>query len=443
GSSVAVGGDLRPSTPRIMAAAAKAIIDSGLQVINCGPLPSPALALYGIAAGVPSVMVTGSHIPDDRNGIKYNTAAGEITKDDEAGITSQRVSVPDMLFDVNGSLADQFGLPEAETEARVQYVQRYLGFFSQNCLAGKKVALYEHSSVAREVLGEIFEGLGAQVDRFGFSDAFIPVDTEAIRDEDIALARIYASEHDVDCIISADGDGDRPLISDEHGEWLRGDVAGILCAHYLRADAVVTPVSCNSALEKSGFFREVSRTRIGSPYVIAGMQAAIQNGSPCVVGYEANGGFLLGTALSRFDEKLAPLMTRDAAILQICIVLLSIQEKTTISNLAALLPQRFTASDRLKNFPTDISRNIISSLCADDETSNKKEIKKLFGALSGSVLGLDNTDGLRARFDSDEIIHLRPSGNAPEFRCYTEAATPERAIELNKACIEIMKKWQE
>ncbi|MCP4629202.1 MAG: phosphomannomutase, partial [bacterium] len=105
GSSVAVGGDLRPSTPRIMAAAAKAVIDSGLQVINCGPLPSPALALYGIATGVPSVMVTGSHIPDDRNGIKYNTAAGEVTKDDEAGITSQRVSVPDMLFDVNGSLA--------------------------------------------------------------------------------------------------------------------------------------------------------------------------------------------------------------------------------------------------------------------------------------------------------------------------------------------------
>jgi phosphomannomutase len=41
-------------------------------------------------------------------------------------------------------------------------------------------------------------------------------------------------------------------------------------------------------------------------------------------------------------------------------------------------------------------------------------------------------------FDSDEVIHLRPSGNAPEFRCYNEAATAARVAELNIACMKIL-----
>jgi Phosphomannomutase len=85
------------------------------------------------------------------------------------------------------------------------------------------------------------------------------VDTEAIRPEDVALATQWSNEYNFDCIISTDGDGDRPLISDEKGRWLRGDVAGILCAQYLAADAVITPVNCNSALELSGAFLTIQQ----------------------------------------------------------------------------------------------------------------------------------------------------------------------------------------
>ncbi|WP_352964606.1 hypothetical protein [Mesorhizobium sp. M1393] len=46
----------------------------------------------------------------------------------------------------------------------------------------------------------------------------------------------------------------------------------------------------------------------------------------------------------------------------------------------------------------------------------------------GTVADVDETDGLRARIQNDEIIHLRPSGNAPELRCYSERrkTIPER-----------------
>jgi phosphomannomutase len=91
--------------------------------------------------------------------------------------------------------------------------------------------------------------------------------------------------------VTTDGDADSPLIADEQGRWLRGDVLGILCARELGARSVVTPVSSNTALETSGLFPHVLRTRIGSPHVIAAMAAC----DFPVVGYEANGGFLLGS----------------------------------------------------------------------------------------------------------------------------------------------------
>jgi phosphomannomutase len=41
-------------------------------------------------------------------------------------------------------------------------------------------------------------------------------------------------------------------------------------------------------------------------------------------------------------------------------------------------------------------------------------------------------------FENSEVIHLRPSGNAPELRCYNEAGSQQRAKEMNKACIEVL-----
>jgi phosphomannomutase len=103
GASVAIAGDLRPSTDRIMAAVGKAVLDSGFTPINCGKIPSPAVALYGLMNRIPSIMVTGSHIPAERNGIKFNKSTGEILKIDEEGMRRQVVPVEDSLCLLNGS----------------------------------------------------------------------------------------------------------------------------------------------------------------------------------------------------------------------------------------------------------------------------------------------------------------------------------------------------
>jgi phosphomannomutase len=83
-----VGRDLRASSPLIAQDCMAAAANKGWQPVNCGTLPTPALALLAGEEKAPAVMVTGSHIPDNRNGLKFYAAAGEITKADEAGILS-------------------------------------------------------------------------------------------------------------------------------------------------------------------------------------------------------------------------------------------------------------------------------------------------------------------------------------------------------------------
>ena len=437
GHTVAVAGDYRSSTPRIMAATCQAARELGYRPINCGFVPSPAVAAFGIGEGKPSLMVTGSHIPDDRNGIKFNKPTGEVLKEDEAAIKAQRVELPAAMFDQRGAFREAPELPPKNSMAYRRYRERYLDFFPSHCLRGMRVLSYEHSSVARTLLADLLRQLGAEVLPRGRSDEFVPVDTEAIRPQDVLLARQWASSEGFDAIVSTDGDGDRPLIGDERGEWFRGDVAGVLTARFLNADRVVTPVSSNTALEVSGWFDATLRTRIGSPFVIAGMAQAAAAGGRRVVGFEANGGFLTWQDLPGDGKSLAALPTRDAIIVILSILLAARSQNLTLSALRARLPARYTASNRLKDFPTDVSLRRIARL----RDGGAAAIEAQFPAL-GKLTCIDETDGLRMTFDNGEIVHLRPSGNAPELRCYNEAATAERAEALNAACMAILTSWR-
>jgi phosphomannomutase len=436
---VGIAGDLRNSTPRIMNASAAACIAMGFEPINYGYIPSPAIALYGLKEHMPTIMVTGSHIPDDRNGIKFNTPLGEILKPDEKGIRAQQVTIADQLFTAEDRLLKESYLPLVCSDAEQHYIQRFIDFLPENCLVGKHLGLYEHSSVSRDCLKTILQQLGADVTSLGRSEQFISVDTEAIRPEDVTLAKQWSEAHHFDCIISTDGDGDRPLISDEKGNWLRGDVAGILCANYLQTDIVITPVSSNTAVEKSNLFKQVIRTKIGSPYVIEAMQQAqATSASQTIAGYEANGGFLQKTVISKDNKTLAPLPTRDAAIVPVTILLLAQQQNKTISQLLQTLPQRYTYSDRLKGVATEKSQILITQLTANDLQTNLHNITTLFPTLASPV-AIDNTDGVRITLDNDDIVHLRPSGNAPELRCYSEAESEERSQQLNDQCLDSIK----
>lgn len=411
---VALAGDRRASTPAIMAACARALRDREVEVVDCGLVPTPALACHAMAEGIGAVMVTGSHIPDDRNGIKLYTPHGEILKADERAIAARAVAIPEPFGECPPLVAP------TDAAAR-RYVARFVDAFGARALAGLRVGAYGHSAVGRGLTVEILQRLGARVVRLGDSERFVAVDTEAVRPEDHALAHGWAREHALDAIVTTDGDGDRPMIADATGRWLRGDVVGVLAAKALGAQIVYTPVSSSTVVERCGWFDAVVRTRIGSPYIVEAMG---QGADGIAMGYEANGGLLQHSPVALPHGLLSALPTRDAVVVLVAVLQAAAAQGLTVAELVAALPPRFTASDRVVGVEGDRSRAWMREALAA-------------GVLATTVapdLGMpeaiDTTDGVRMTFSGGDIVHVRPSGNAPELRCYSEADSAARAEAL-------------
>lgn len=393
GSGLWVARDLRPSSPKIAGMVMQAATDMGVPVVDCGNVPTPALALAAMNAGAAAVMVTGSHIPADRNGLKFYTPEGEITKDHEGAI----------LGALGMNRATKVAMRSTDMAVGIAYVARFVDAFGSDALKGMTIGVYTHSTVGRDLLMQILERLGAEVVELGRSEKFIPVDTEAVDEGTRAQLKAWAAAQPLDAIVSLDGDGDRPLLTDALGEVIPGDVLGQITGALVGADVAVTPVSSNTGAET--VFGTVVRTKIGSPHVIAGMACGGN-----VVGYEANGGFLLG-----FDTNgLAPLMTRDA-VLPLVAPLIAAKGQG-VAAMVAKQPARFTATGRVGNVPTEVSLAFVAKLGSDPATR-----AAFLAGIDGTEAGIDHTDGLRMTLKDGRIVHLRPSGNAPECRFYAEA----------------------
>lgn len=418
GDHILIGRDFRPSSPSIAATCIGAFQRMGLAPLDCGALPTPALALYGLETGAASLMITGSHIPADRNGIKFYRADGEIDKQDEVQISAIAAEMADAEIDATPGTA-----PDRSEAANTLFARRVFSILPAGALTGLKIGVYQHSTVARDLLAEAIRHYGGEVVELGFSETFIPVDTEAVSTETIAALRQWVQEHGLDAIVSADGDGDRPLLSDETGEPLRGDLLGLISSLFLGADVVVTPVTSNSGIEADGTF-QVVRTRVGSPFVIAGMTEALARGRDRVMGFEANGGLLTASSFSLPGGSITPLPTRDSFLPILAPLFLAAQKKLRLSQLAGDFRMPVAMADRLENFPIETSAALMAHLRQSDENL------KSFLVPIGAVAKKSDIDGLRVTLEDGRIIHLRPSGNAPEMRCYVEASTEAAAATL-------------
>jgi phosphomannomutase len=490
GDTVCIAGDLRPSTESekggIIRAVARAIVDAGLRVDNLGKIPTPALTYYAMQKGCASVMVTGSHIPFDRNGIKFNRTSGEVLKTDEPGIVEAVAAarhaeytrpVHESLFLDDGAFktGERPDLPPVNDEASKMYIRRYLGFFPPQGLQGLRIVFFQHTAVGRDLLVELLIKLGAEVIPKAKSDKFVAIDTEDITQERLddlqKMVDDTISEHGpVHALVSTDGDSDRPLLlgidPENKAHFFGGDLLGIIVADYLEADAISVPISANDAVD---IYFEESRvtpikTKIGSPYVIKSMEEARSAGKSRVVGWEANGGFLTGSSIDRNKRILAALPTRDA-VLPILAALFSVVERQcSLVELLDRLPPRFSKAGLIDAFPQETSRAMIrqfsptdekvNEVCFEEETitlvfadghsetasvsaaSAQQKIRQQLAAHFTPARGFDDivrintVDGLRIYFRNGDIAHIRPSGNAPQLRIYAVANTQARANEI-------------
>lgn len=477
--------DLRPSSTKcvengrggLCQAVEQAARDGGMRPINLGAIPTPALTFFALQHGKGSVMVTGSHIPFDRNGYKLNTSKGELLKKDEQPINDAvqlmrekllAQSYAESLFNEQGMFRDGPGsIVPATDEGRTAYIQRYLDFFEGQSLQGMKVLAYQHSAVGRDVLVEILEKLGAEVTPAGRSDTFVPIDTEAIDQAQLDTIQGLCDEtgKPFDAIVSTDGDSDRPLlVAPEEGKlrFFGGDILGMLVAEFLEADAVVVPISSNDAIDRLSLAQVTEpKTKIGSPYVISGMQHALSKGRRRVCGWEANGGFLTGSNIEHNGKVLAALPTRDAMLPLLCAMFAARKRQFTLPGLFATLPKRFSRASLIRNFPRPTSMKIIERFsppvaniqeaCFENGNVTAYDSNRLAVAVSSSdpakldqirqelqtvfsdaagfapIFRVNYTDGIRMSFSNGDVAHIRPSGNADELRIYSVADEQDRA----------------
>jgi phosphomannomutase len=419
GSKVFVGRDFRNSSPAIAVTAMQALHAARLVPVDCQSIPTPALADFAMDNGSACLMVTGSHIPADRNGIKFYRPDGEIDKVDELDIVSRAKLITNLVLpnDTENSTFE-----DAQSIAEELFVRRNMSILPLKALSGLRVGVYQHSTVARDLLVKVLEGYGADVTPLGRSEKFIPVDTEAVSEQTLALLTAWAATGKYDVFVSADGDGDRPLVADETGKPLRGDIIGLLTAELLNAQTIVTPVTSNSKIE-SEFTGSVVRTRVGSPYVIAGMNQALVQNEGSVVGFEANGGVLTGSAFRLAGGELRALPTRDSFLPILATLNLCKAGEKPLSQVLTDRPFAFTSGNRLENFSQQRAAALMSYLTSPDNLSDY--LKHI-----GIVTETSNVDGLRIKLGNGNIIHYRPSGNAPELRCYVEADSDFASGEL-------------
>jgi phosphomannomutase len=460
--------DLRPSSTALVAeeqgrgelaqAIVAAIGDAGMEAVNLGRIPTPALASFALSRNKGSIMVTGSHIPFDRSGYKTNSSRGELLKQQEAPINQQVLKVRERLYAQpwDQSRFDQRGLlkgghqelPPEHGEARTAYRERFTNFFAGSSLHGKRILVYQHSAVGRDLLAEILERLGAEVVKGGRSETFVPIDTENIDAAQLAVIQSLTDEAGkgagpIHAVVSTDGDSDRPLVLGVDAgrvQFFGGDLVGMVVAEYLQPDAVVVPISCNDAIDRGALATVLEpKTRIGSPFVIAGMEAALAKGKHRVCGWEPNGGFLTGSPMTRNGATLEPLPTRDAGLPILGVLFAAEQSGLSLVDLFARLPRRFSRAALLKQFPRSTALKIVGRFSPPAASQAiHKDLAQFFTPALGfaDITRVDYTDGVRILFANGEVAHVRPSGNADELRIYAVADTQTRADAITAMGIE-------
>jgi phosphomannomutase len=435
-SAVLLSRDFRQSSNAIAAECVRALASLGHGLVDCDRIPTPALALHalelaGSGKNVAALMITGSHIPEDRNGLKFYRPDGEIDKTDEIAIAGL---APQQRWPRDPDEAEMMGVLARSTIASENYLARNKAILKPNAFKKLKLGVYQHSSVARDMLVDVLRHYGAEVVALGRSAKFVAVDTEAVSDQTKRKLKKWTREDGLDAIVSADGDGDRPLVSDENGLPVRGDLLGLVCAEFLRARVVVTPVTSNSGIEAS---KECSvvRTRVGSPFVIAAMDAAVKSGKEAVMGFEANGGVLTATDFIVNGTVLKALPTRDSFLPILALLDKSARSGLPLSQVVTTYQLPFALSDRIEDFPVDVSGKLMKHLRASAQ--NLAE----FLAPIGEPVATSDVDGLQVTLAGGRMIHFRPSGNAPEMRCYVEAPNKREAQSLMIRGLALLRGW--
>jgi len=276
---ILIGKDTRLSGYMFEDALAAGITSMGVDVLQVGPMPTPALAFLTADMRCDAgVMISASHNPYRDNGIKFFGQDGFKLAD------SIEERIEDLLNsdELRAGLAasDQVGAARRIDDASARYVMKLKSAFPLDCsLSDFRIVLDCANGAAYKVGPIVLWELGADVHSLGVdpNGRNINDGCGSLYPEQLAAK---VQEVGANIGIALDGDADRVVLVDEQGRVLDGDMLLAICAKdmksrgCLRGGGVVATVMSNLGLEKyleeQGL--ELRRTQVGARYVVEAMR---------------------------------------------------------------------------------------------------------------------------------------------------------------------------
>jgi phosphoglucosamine mutase len=303
-----IGKDTRLSCYAIESAIVAGLTSVGIDVLQLGPTPTPAVALLTRSLRADfGIMVSASHNPYDDNGIKLFGPDGyKLSKELEKQIEAQIDSPMDNLLvspEAMGQAKRVNGVSERYVESVKKSLPRTLSF------EGMRVVLDCANGAAYKVVPLALWELGAEVIAIGVQPDGMNINRECGSTDPRALCA-KVKELRADIGIALDGDADRVIVCDERGNIVDGDqLLGLITRTWKSAGRVtgggiVSTVMANMALERylKSLGLSLSRTAVGDHHVIAQMRREGRN-----IGGEPSGHIILADYTSTGDGFLTAL----------------------------------------------------------------------------------------------------------------------------------------
>lgn len=276
-TKVLIGKDTRISGYIFENALTAGLCSMGTDVYLLGPMPTPAVAhltrSFGAAAGI---MISASHNPAEDNGIKIFSEKG-IKLPDTIEMKIEQLILSNSLTTEHVPAA-KIGKAHRLEEAKGRYIEFAKTTIHDASLQGLKIALDCANGAAYHVAPIILRELGAEVIALHTTPDGLNINKEcgALHLETLQKA---VKDHNADVGIALDGDADRVIMVDEHGEQVNGDHILAICGlellknKRLNKKTVVATVYSNLGLDET--FRQagarVVRVNNGDRYVIEEM----------------------------------------------------------------------------------------------------------------------------------------------------------------------------
>lgn len=373
-NKILLGKDTRRSGYMIENALVSALTSVGYDVIQVGPMPTPAIAFLTADMRCDAgIMISASHNPFDDNGIKFFDRFGN-KLDGKAEAQIERIYHDKRLLDQSHKVGQEIGSSKRIDDVVGRYIVHIKNSFPKELsLQGLRIVLDCANGAAYKVAPTIFSELGADVVVINNTPNGFNINEQcgAMHPQDLANEVL---KYRADIGFALDGDADRLVVVDNMGKIIHGDILLGALGEYLHSigelesSTIIATQMSNLALEEflAGHKISLQRCDVGDKYVFDAMKKYGSN-----FGGEQSGHIIFSDYST----------TGDGLMSAIAVMALVLRKKTSSHqalNPFTLYPQKLINLKVLEKTPLESIAGF-SELCKQIEKSGMRTLIRYSG----------------------------------------------------------------